>query len=443
MALGVLSPTVTKTRSAGVVAWTSSTYFAEGLPWTILHQVAAEFFTALGLPATQVGYTSVLHLSTSLKFVWSPLVDLFGTLRRWMVTTQAVLGGLLGILALLAHDLASRGGIPDTTLVWIVLVMIGIASATHDIACDGYYMDALDKQAQARHAGVRVAAFRAAMLVGNAGLVYLGGRFGWLWGFGLAAVWMLSLAVAHHWLLPHHRGHRPATPAPGQTAQSLRFAQIRASYASFLTQDRAVVVVLFLLTYKLGDALMFNMSKVLLRDLGITTAERGVINGFGTAASIVGAIVGGWWIARKGLAAAIVPITLLMAATQPLYLLLAAPTLPAGLLAAAEVPTSVLTTFTPSLAWVGLVLVIEQICGGMAVAAQMVFLMRRCHPDHKAAHFAFGTAIYALAQTATGTYSGWVYQGHGPLFYFAIASVACIPCLMLVTQIPTDDDRSR
>ena len=425
-------------RAGATVAWTSSTYFAEGLPWSVLHQIAAEFFTAAGLPPSQVGYTSALHLTSSLKFLWSPVVDLFGTLRRWMLATQAVLGALIGVLAVLAHNLALGTGEKDTTFIWITLIGIGVASATHDIACDGYYMDALGKEDQARHAGTRVAAFRVAMLVGNAGLVYVGGRHSWLLAFGLAAALMLTLAGLHRLLLPRSASERArrASDPPARTPEQ-RMAHVREAYLSFLRQDRALLVVLFLLTYKLGDALMFNMSKVVLRDLGVSTAERGVINGFGTIASIIGAMIGGGWIARTSLSRAIVWITILMCATQPLYLLIAAPTVPMSAGALADAPAFYLAWLAPSLTTIGIILVIEQLCGGMAVAAQMVFLMRRCHPDHKAAHFAFGTAIYAISQMVTGTYSGWVYQAQGPLVYFAIACVACIPCLILVTRIPT------
>ncbi|MBK9752834.1 MAG: MFS transporter [Nannocystis sp.] len=425
-------------EGAVTVAWTGSTYFAEGLPWSVLHQIASEFFTAAGLPPSQVGYTSALHLTSSLKFLWSPIVDLFGTLRRWLIATQALLGLLMGVLAVLAHDLALGTGEKDTTFIWLTLIAIGVASATHDIACDGYYMDALDKDAQARHAGTRVAAFRVAMLVGNSGLVYLGGRHSWLLGFGLAGGLMLILAVVHRVLLPPSAGERSrrASKVPERSGAE-RAAHVRASYLSFLRQDRALVVVLFLLTYKLGDALMFNMSKVMLRDLGVSTAERGVINGFGTGASILGAMLGGAWIARSSLARAVVPITILMCATQPLYLLIAAPSLPMGAGNLADAPAYFTAWMAPSLTAITIIMIIEQLCGGMAVAAQMVFLMRRCHPDHKAAHFAFGTAIYAVSQMVTGTYSGWVYQAQGPLVYFALACVACIPCLVLVRWIPT------
>lgn len=419
---------------AGTVAWTGTTYFAEGLPWSVLHQVAAEFLTAAGLPPTQVGYTAALHLTSTLKFLWSPVVDLFGSFRQWIFATQAALGALIGLLAVLAHELSQSAG-QDTTLIWLSLVAIGVASATHDIACDGYYMDALPRAAQARYAGVRVAAFRIAMLVGNSGLVYLGGTYSWLLGFGVAAALMVGLALGHRLLLPRGANERARASAAQARSGAERVAHVRAAYLSFLRQDRALLVVLFLLTYKLGDALMFNMSKVMLRDLGVSTAERGVINGFGTVASIVGAMIGGAWIARSGLARAIVPITVLMTATQPLYLVIAAPSLPMSAGQLADAPAFFLAGLAPSLTTVGVILVIEQLCGGMAVAAQMVFLMRRCHPDHKAAHFAFGTAIYALSQMVTGAYSGWVYQAQGPLVYFALACVACIPCLLLVGAV--------
>lgn len=424
-------------RDAGIVAWTGSTYFAEGLPWSVLHQVASEFFTAAGLPARQVGYTSALHATGSLKFLWSPVVDLFGSLRQWMLATQALLGVLIGLLAMIAHAVATSAGPKDTTFVWVTLIAIGIASATHDIACDGYYMDVLPKDRQAKYAGVRVAAFRAAMLVGNSGLVFLAGQTSWLLGFGAAGVIMVLLALGHRlWLPRSATERRPIAEVPRRT-RAERVAHIREAYFSFLRQEHVWLVVVFLLTFKLGDALLFNMSKVMLRELGVTTAERGLINGFGMAASIAGAIAGGAWISRVSLARAIVPITLMMALAHPLYLLIAAPSLPMDLIHLADAPPLAMAHLAPPRWLIGGILTVEQFCGGMATAAQMVFLMRRCHPDHKAAHFAFGTAIYSLAQMITGSYSGWVYEAQGPFVYFALTCVACIPCVLLVRHVPT------
>lgn len=413
--------------------WTGTTYFAEGLPWSLLHQVAAEFFTAIGVPAREVGYTSALHLTNTLKFLWSPVVDLVGTLRGWMIATQALMGIAVGVVALLGHALAT-GGEGSTSAIWLALVVIGVLSATHDIACDGYYMDALDKDAQARFSGVRVAAFRAAMLVGSAGLVFIGGRESWLWAFGAGAAILGGLALFHRFFLPH--GVQEAKEHPRSPRG--RLDHVVDAYLRFILQPRALWVIAFLISYKLGDALMFSMSKVLLRELGVVTEVRGVLNGAGTIASIAGAVIAGAWIGRATLARALVPITIAMAATEPLYLLIAEGALPIRLAAGMDAPSAFQALFAPHALGIAAILVCEQFFGGMATAAQMVFIMRRCHPDHKAAHFAFATALYSLAQTATGTYSGIVYEAHGPITYFGLASVVCIPCLLLLSLVPTE-----
>lgn len=422
-------------RDAGTAAWTGSTYFAEGLPWSVLHQVASEFFTAAGLPARQVGYTSALHATGTLKAVWSPIVDLFGTLRQWMIATQGVLGVMIGLLAVLAHNLSAAAD-KDTTVIWVMLFAIGVVSATHDIACDGYYMDALPKQAQARYVGMRVAAFRVAMFVGNSGLVYLAGRTDWLLGFGVAGALMIGLSLAHSLALPKISGRQRAGPGQPKRSRQEQWRHVKGAYLSFLRQDRAALVVVFLLTYKLGDSLLQNMSKVMLRDIGISTMERGTINGWGTAASIAGAIVGGWWVARASLRGALLPITLLMAAAHPVYMIIAGASLPMRVGHLADAPTFALAHLAPSISTIVAVMIVEQFCGGLATAAQMIFIMSRCHPDHKAAHYAFGTAIYSLAQMVTGSISGHVYEAQGPITYFALTCVICIPCLLLVRHVP-------
>lgn len=440
-------------RTPTPALWTGSTYFAEGLPWSILHQIAAEFFTAIGLPARQVGYTSALHLTSTLKFVWSPLVDLFGTFRQWMIATQAAMGVAVGLVALLAQQLSGGG---DTTFIWLVLVVIGVLSATHDIACDGYYMDALGKDDQARYSGIRVAAFRAAMLVGSSGLVYLGGSVSWLLAFGAAAAILGGLALFHRLILP--RGKTELAAGEGGSAE-LQTSEHQAqegghdghdgheekavghivdAYLSFLTQRRAFYVLAFIISFKLGDALMFSMSKVLFRELGVTTEVRGVINGFGTVAGIAGAMLAGAWIGRVGLRRALVPIALAMAVSEPLYLLLASDTIGIGIAAGAGAPFALQSLMEPSHLAVAGILILEQLFGGMATAAQMVFIMRRCHPDHKAAHFAFATALYALAQTLTGTYSGLFYELQGPMTFFGLASLVCVPCLLLLPLVPIE-----
>lgn len=430
------------------LGWTSSTYFGEGLPWSIIHQVASEYLTAIGMPARQVGYTGWLNGTTMLKFLWSPFVDLFGTLKRWMIATQALLGIGVGVLAVVAHRLAGIAGEKDTRWIWLSLLGLGVLSATYDIACDGYYMGALKKHDQARYSGTRVAAYRAAMLVGSSGLVFLGGYFDWLVAFGIAAVLLVALAVVHQRALGEVPRSAPA-PQPaavdseaGGGSWKQRLAHVKDAYLSFLLQPKALLILGFLLCYKMSDNLVSSMSKLLFaRELGVPTDVRGLLNSLSLGASIVGAIIGGAWIARRSLKVTLFRITLLMAVTQPLFVALAAFAPELMLAAPGTVKNSselVWSNAWPGLSAVAAVIVLEQVCGGMAVAAQIVFIMQHSAPEHRAAHYAFATAVYSLPQTVIGGLSGALYEGVGPVLYFSIVSALTLPAVVLARLVPPE-----
>ncbi|HEY8926431.1 MAG TPA: MFS transporter [Polyangia bacterium] len=191
-------------RSRRALLWTFTTYFGEGLPWSFLHQMGTEYLTAIGASKTQIGSTSLLHLAVTFKFAWSPLVDLFGRLRTWVIVLQLVLGGGMFAVAAIApsHDLK---------LFWVAVGLLSIVHATHDIACDGFYLAALDKVKQALFSGVRVAAFRVAMIAGNSGLVALAGLTdnNWALAFGAAAILMIATALLNALAMP-----RPAEAGP-------------------------------------------------------------------------------------------------------------------------------------------------------------------------------------------------------------------------------------
>jgi PAT family beta-lactamase induction signal transducer AmpG len=432
------------------LAWTSSIYFAEGLPWSLLHQVAAEYFTAIGVSPSGVGRTSLLHGPMLFKVVLSPLLELWGTLRSWMVATQATMGILVGLLALAAESLAGRylsggnfveGAAPSSSLVWSLLFAVGICSAFHDIACDGFYMESLNEERQARFSGVRVAAYRSAMLVGSAGLVVLGGRISWLVAFSVGGLVLFLLAIVHQIFLPRGRGGGTSSLAPAEAKKKRERGRFLDPYVSFLTQDSVLLVVAFLVLYKLADTLMFSMSSVFLgRELGIGTDLRGVIRTFSVLASILGAMVGGAWIARKGLDKTLLIITVLMVGTVPLYALLANFSEQLSIFSGTEPATLSTVVWAQdgvTLSIVTIVIVIEQIFGGFATAAQVVFIMRRCHIEYRTAHYAFSTAIISLTHMGLGVGSGVVYEAVGATSYFWLVSALALPAVVLALMVPT------
>jgi PAT family beta-lactamase induction signal transducer AmpG len=403
----VSTPPPTKSKKA--LLWTSTTYFGEGLPWSFLHQMAAEFLTAIGASNTQVGMTSALHSAVTLKFLWSPIVDLFGRKRTWLWMMQIILG--LGMFVVAA--IAPTGNLK---LFWVALAVLAILHATHDIACDGFYLQALDKHGQALFAGTRIAAFQVARIVGSMALVVLAGSTNWMIGFGAAGALMILAAFTNRLVMPNPPEHPPeaAREGGGGGAKARAFFD---AYRTFLTQPNAGIVLLFLLLYRVGDIMMFAQSKPFLRDIGIDTKVRGVLNGFSLTAMILGAVVGGAIISRKGIARCLIPMAYLQNLAIPLYIGMA--------------------ILKPPLAGIVPIVLVEQFVAGIGMTAFSVFQMQRCRADFSAAHFAFITAIVSFGSTLTGMISGPVTKLGWPL-YFTICFLVSLPSLVLVLIVPKE-----
>jgi len=402
---------VVESRPAPLAAapWVVSTYFAQGLPYSIVHQVSAQLFTALGASLGAIGLTSLYGLAWNLKFAWSPLVDRFGTTRRWLWVVQAALGVSIGLLAWPA----GRG---DLVVVARALVLVALLAATHDIAIDGFYIRGLGKSDQAALAGVRVVAYRVALLTGKGLLVALAGWTSWFWCFFAAGAILLALSALHAFLLP--KPSEDERRARGGERGTTRTHFVEA-FRTFLGQERIALTLGFLLLYRAGDALMFAMNIPFLARLGLGTAEQGMLSGVGgTLAFAAGSMAGAALIARRGLRRMLVPIAAVQSLAIPLYVWLA--------------------WAQPTLIWVGVVVLAEQIANGIGTAAFVVFIMQRCFGGYKASHFAMASALMSVAATACGSASGYIAEYVGFTAFFALAFVVSVPGVMLARWVPTE-----
>jgi PAT family beta-lactamase induction signal transducer AmpG len=365
--------------------------------------MGTEFITDRGGTPTQIASTSLFHLAVTFKFLWSPVVDLFGRKRGWVIASQlALAGGMAAIGAATA--------VPGFALFWMVASLFAVVHATHDIACDGFYIEALDRRAQALYAGVRVAAFRVAMILGSSVLVTFIAPRSWVLAFTVAGAFMVATALLNAIVMP-----RPPRPLEAPQAGARGPAFWRA-YRSFLEQPQAPLVLGFMFFYRLGDIMMFAMSKPLLRDIGVNLAHRGVLNGFGTFAFIVGSLAGGAIVARRGLERTLVPLLYLQNLAIPLYVAMA--------------------VWKPTFSSVFAIVMVEQVISGMGNSAHIVFLIQRCRGVFSASHYAFATAIVSLGSTLSGYVSGPLDQHFGHPLFFTIAFVASWPALALVWFVP-------
>jgi MFS transporter, PAT family, beta-lactamase induction signal transducer AmpG len=186
-------------------------YFAEGLPYAIVMMVSGVFFKSLGASNVFIGLSTLLSLPWSLKFLWAPLVDFKGTKRTWVLVSQTVLAVLCAGLAAGVYF-----GVPDLIGFSVfMLACMALASATHDISIDGYYLDILNKDQQSFYVGIRSAAYKMAWLFATGAMVWLAGyleklhglNFGWSCAFIILAGVIGGAALFHGWYLPKNQSN--------------------------------------------------------------------------------------------------------------------------------------------------------------------------------------------------------------------------------------------
>ncbi len=445
--------TETKINQRNSGLWVSILYFAEGLPYTIVNLMSVIFLKDLGASNQLIGLTSLLSVPWVLKGLWGPVVDLYSTKRRWILTTEIVCTIFIAMLALgtLSHQVLMVS--------LFILTAIALVSATHDIAIDGFYLDALNNEQQAFYVGWRSTAYKMAVLAGNGGLVFLAGyladkyviststsgtktyqdiqlllpalswnitinplQLGWAVAFGLAAVIFLLIYCFQVWYLPH-----PTTNSPIRTQTEPNSNWIDA-FKTYFTQDRISWIVTYVLIFRLGDAFLMKMAPPFLMDkitqggLAISTAEMGILSGtVGVIFLLSGGILGGYIIARQGLKKWMWPTALLQNSAIILYWFLA--------------------IYQPKLEWVYIANSLEQFAYGVGVSAYTVLLMRSVRPEYKASHYAITTAFMALGLLIPGIFSGYLQAWLGYQNYFLMSFLVAIPGLITIFFLPLEENQ--
>jgi PAT family beta-lactamase induction signal transducer AmpG len=403
--------------------WIPSLYFAQGIPYVAAMTLSVVLYKNLSVSNADIAlYTSWLYLPWVIKPLWSPLVELYRTNRFWIVTLQFAMAVALALVALvLPGPLFFRASL-------VVFWLLAFSSATHDIAADGFYLQALRPHQQAAFVGVRSTFYRLAMIAGQGGLVWLAGtlqdRLGnpahaWAWVFGLAAVFF-ALVATHHWIfLP-----RPATPRA--TVTTTFGAGYVAVFAAFFRKPGIVPILAFLLLYRFAEAQLLKLVPPFLLDprdaggLGLTTQDVGIIYGtIGVIALTLGGLAGGAVIARFGLKRLLWPMLLSMYAPNLVFIALAV-----------AQPSNLFV--------IGGSLAIEQFGYGFGFTAYMVYMMMVADGEHRTAHYALCTGFMALGMMIPGMGAGWLQEKLGYVNFFVWVCVATIPSFLATAAIKVD-----
>ena len=162
-----------------------------GLPFVVLNMVSVLMFKGLGVGDAQIAlWTSLIMLPWTLKFLWSPFLEMFKTKKFFVVLTQLVTGAGFALVAFALN-------LPFFFALSIfLLAVIAFSGATHDVATDGVYMSELNKQEQAKYIGWQGAFYNIAKIVATGGLVWFAG---WLYERSSAEGAAAFDAYVHAW----------------------------------------------------------------------------------------------------------------------------------------------------------------------------------------------------------------------------------------------------
>jgi MFS transporter, PAT family, beta-lactamase induction signal transducer AmpG len=405
-------------------AWIPTLYFAQGMPYVTVMSVSVIMYKNLGISNTDIAlYTSWLYLPWVIKPLWSPLIDMFGTKRLWVVATQFVVG--VG-LALVAFTLPMEFFFQmSLAMLWLM----AFASATHDIAADGFYMLALPTHLQAAFVGVRSTFYRVANIAGQGALVYLAGRLIETSGDAKAAWQIVLFAMAamfaflfayHQWALP-----RPDTDAPTGRGDGL-VAGFMETFASFFKRRDIVLVLCYLLLFRLGEAQAlklvapFMLDSVAKGGLGLTTKDVGLVYGtIGVAALTIGGILGGVAISLGGLKKWLWPMILSVHVPNLAFVYLA-------------------YTQPDSTAIIATAIAIEQFGYGFGFASFLMYMILVADGPHKTAHYAICTGFMAMGMMLPGMVSGWIQSQLGYQHFFLWVLVCCVPSMVAAAFLKID-----
>ena len=392
-------------------------YFAEGIPYFIVNVISVTMFKRLGMSNGDLAmYTSLLYLPWVIKPLWSPFVDVIRTKRWWILLMQALCTAGFAALALSVS--------PDAFgLQLVIFYVIAFASATHDIAADGFYMLALEQKQQAAFVGIRSTFYRIASVFGQGVIVVLAGvleeRLGAIpraWSVTLLACAVLfALVTLWHWrFLPATEGDSPVKPANNEAQAARIFREFGRAWVTFFQKSDVWLAIIFMLLYRLPEAFSVKMLTPFLLDpaeaggLGLSTAQSGLVYGtVGVIALTVGGILGGLYAARKGLRRSMWPMSMALALPCAVYLFLAAT--------------------QPSALWViYLCVAVDQFGYGFGFTAYMLYMMQFSEGEFKTSHYAICTAFMALSMMIPGLFAGWMQERLGYVGFFIVVMVCCL-----------------
>lgn len=423
-------------NSRSPIWWVPSAYFAMGLPFIAVNLISTFMFKDLGISDTQITFwTSIIMMPWTLKFLWSPFLEMYRTKKFFVVLTQLLSGLLFGIVAFsLKFDFFFAISIST-------MAVIALSGATHDIACDGVYMAELSSADQAKYIGVQGAFYNIAKLVANGGLVAMAGilaqEFGavkdgtlqqnigaykdaWMIIYLIIAAMLVLLGLYHSRMLPCTQ-----LPQKGERSGREVLTDLWMVIRDFFTKRHIIYYICFIILYRFAEGFVMKVAPLFLRSareaggLGLSLTEIGTLNGAcGSAAFVLGSLLAGIYVSKRGLKKTLFSLCCVFNFPFVAYTLLA--------------------IYQPeNLYLIGTGIVVEYFGYGFGFVGLTLFMMQQIAPGkHQMSHYAFASGIMNLGVMLPGMMSGFFSDMLGYKRFFIYVLLTAIPALLITYFIP-------
>ena len=412
--------------------WIPTLYFAQGIPYFIVNNISVMMFTKMGVPNGDMAmFTSLLYLPWMIKPFWSPFVDIFKTKRWWTVVMQILMTAafaftIFSIPTPTAEMLATQSTPISMFYVTLILfVVTAFASATHDIAADGFYMLALKQNEQAAFVGIRSTFYRLSSIFGQGVLVALAGLIetntgnipmSWRITMIVTAVIFAICSLYHTFMLPRPTTDISSLKDEKPTVGAI-FMEFGRTFATYFKKSGVWLAIVFMLLYRLPEAFLIKMCMPFLvaskemGGLGLSTAEVGVVYGtIGVLFLTIGGILGGLFASKLGL-------------KKSLWTMAGCMTLPCltfVYLAICQPENLVLTSIA---------IAIEQFGYGFGFTAYMLYMMYFSEGELKTSHYSICTAFMAMSMLIPGMFAGYIQEALGYIDFFWMVMICCFATL--------------
>lgn len=422
--------------SKSPITWVPSVYFAMGLPFVVLNMVSVLMFKGMGIRDGQITFwTSLIMMPWTLKFLWSPFLEMYKTKKFFVVLTQLVTGLGFLLVGLVLH-------LPwFFSLCIFLMAIIAFSGATHDIATDGVYMAELSKEEQASWIGWQGAFYNIAKIVASGGLVWVAGRlikhFGGVegatkevmhsaatnaWMIVMIAIGalMILLGLYHIKQLPSGKGTAVKTESAKET-----FDRLVEVLKNFFTKKHIVYYIFFIILYRFGEGFVMKIVPLFLKaarsagGLGLNEEQIGLYYGtFGAAAFVLGSVLAGYYISHFGLKRTLFSLCCIFNLPFIAYTFLSQVQPESGLL-------------------IGSMITLEYFGYGFGFAGLTLFMMQQIAPGkHQMAHYAFASGIMNLGVMLPGMVSGLISDAIGYKWFFVFTLIATIPAFLITYFVP-------